>query len=387
MEEDDKVARASPAQGDSDEEEDMPDYRVLSALSSKHLTTAGMSTDASAPSIPKRGEKDFEPTGFGGQIKVLEQSRHALFTTISLPRAHSSKTLCTATWDPHFQRAFVHAQRGQSCTHMGVSQRRRLESGQNQTCLELFPEETIYLIERGALDCRWTQTPGAVPSADAFLSCIPISASQAFSHLMGQDGCTMARYQIYAYLKRLGYIVQRASLVDQLRATASQRGLLGISATDSFDTVFDTLRIVATDEPESPTKPVRDESLQPFFYAWRPASHFKRSHPPPPEFRICVLEADQHPMLNGHDFDTLFSHIPIPSSTGSQGDDKELAEVRAQNRRAYGKQRTARVPPATTRNPSRLRSLISRLTWILHILQTFISKWGISCVKVKQTLQ
>jgi len=427
MEEDDKVARASPAQGDSDEEEDMPDYRVLSALSSKHLTTAGMSTDASAPSIPKRGEKDFEPTGFGGQTKVLEQSRHALFTTISLPRAHSSKTLCTATWDPHFQRAFVHAQRGQSCTHMGVSQRRRLESGQNQTCLELFPEETIYLIERGALDCRWTQTPGAVPSADAFLSCIPISASQAFSHLMGQDGCTMARYQIYAYLKRLGYIVQRASLVDQLRAPdpsklsspkksvlvglllgwwrtctricfmiyqflrwcirklcTRQRGLLGISATDSFDTVFDTLRIVATDEPKSPTKPVRDESLQPFFYAWRPASHFKRTHPPPPEFRICVLEADQHPMLNGHDFDTLFSHIPIPSSTGSQGDDKELAKVRAQNRRAYGKQRTARVPPATTRNPSRLRSLISRLTWILHILQTFISKWGISCVKVKQ---
>ena len=101
---------------------------------------------------------------------------------------------------------------------MGVSQRRRVESGQNQTCLELFPEEAIYLIERGALDCRWTQTPGTVPSADAFLSCIPISVSQAFSHLMGQEGCTMARYQIYAYLKRLGYIVQRASLVDQLRA-------------------------------------------------------------------------------------------------------------------------------------------------------------------------
>ena len=106
-----------------------------------------------------------------------------------------------------------------------------------------------------------------------------------------------------------------------------QRGLLGISATDSFDTVFDTLRIVATDEPKSPTKLVQDESLQPFFYAWRPASHFKRTHPPPPEFRICVLETDQHPMLNGHDFDTLFSHIPIPSSTGSQGDDRELAEV------------------------------------------------------------
>lgn len=428
MEEDEKVARTAPVPGDSDDEEDMPDYRVLSVLSSKHLTAGGMSADAPAPSIPKRGEKDFEPTGFGGQTKVLEQSRHALFTTISLPRAHSSKTLCTATWDPHFQRAFVHVQRGQSCTHIGVSQRRLLETGKNQTCLELFPEETIYLIERGALDCRWTLTPGAVPSADAFPTCIPITISQAFSHLMGQDGCTIARYQIYAYLKRLGYIVQRASLVDELRASAPskllrqrkrvlvgfllgwwractriffmiyhflrycirklctrQRGLLGISTTDSFDTIFETLQIVATDEPKAPLKHVQDESLQPFFYAWRPASHFKRTHPPPPEFRICVLETHQHPMLNGRDFDTLFSHIPIPSPTDPQDDDKELAEIRAQNRRAYGKQRTARVAPATTRNPSRLRSLISRLTWILHVLQRFVSKWGIYCVKVKQT--
>lgn len=66
----------------------MPDYGVLSSLSKRHLS-AGLSADTPAPSIPKRGEKDFEPTGFGGQAKVLEKSREALFSTVSLPRAHS----------------------------------------------------------------------------------------------------------------------------------------------------------------------------------------------------------------------------------------------------------------------------------------------------------
>ncbi|WFD18860.1 hypothetical protein MCAP1_001072 [Malassezia caprae] len=63
MDEDDKVAQAKRPAGDSDEEEDMPDYSVLSALSKRHLS-AILPADAPAPSIPKRGEKDFEPTGF-----------------------------------------------------------------------------------------------------------------------------------------------------------------------------------------------------------------------------------------------------------------------------------------------------------------------------------
>lgn len=82
--------------GDSDDEEDMPDYSVLSALSKRHLS-AGLPTDVPAPSIPKRGEKDFEPTGFGGQAKVLDQSREALFSTVSLPRAHSRFVLTVLT--------------------------------------------------------------------------------------------------------------------------------------------------------------------------------------------------------------------------------------------------------------------------------------------------
>lgn len=92
------------------------------------------------------------------------------------------------------------------------------------TNLELFPEETVYLIERGALDCRWTRTPGQLPDSSDFSSCIPISVAQAYAQILGCDSCTLSRYQIYAYLKRLGYIVQRAALVDKIRASNARRG-------------------------------------------------------------------------------------------------------------------------------------------------------------------
>lgn len=55
---------------------------------------------SSAPSarsfIPKRGEKDFEPTAAGGsglQRHVLDRSRHAMLEALSAPRTISRSVL------------------------------------------------------------------------------------------------------------------------------------------------------------------------------------------------------------------------------------------------------------------------------------------------------
>ena len=50
--------------------------------------------------------------------------------------------------------------------------------------LELLPEETVYLIERGALDCRWSLAPGAVPSAEEHARGIPLSVQQAYTQVL-----------------------------------------------------------------------------------------------------------------------------------------------------------------------------------------------------------
>lgn len=249
-----------------------------------------------------------------------------------------------------------------------------------------------------------------------------------------------AHSKIYAYLKRLGYIVQRASEVDRLRASTSAslehkrilmqilfgwrkalssfakcliqairwclrsicgkpRGLLGISANDSYGklfylvfvelinvlgTIFEKLQIVSTSGFNScasslnPQNVLDNGSLKPFYYAWRPATHFKRTHPPPPEFRICVLETHKHPMLTVHDFDTLFSHVPLSCHGDIKHDDKELEQIRAQNRRAYGKQRVPRVRNKEPHSSVKFRFVLARLAWFQGILHNCAEKLGIS---------
>ena len=443
------MADDAARQDASDAEEDMPDYRVLAALAQRHKP------GAEAPVIPKRGEKDFEPTGFGGQSKALALSRDALFSAIRTERAHSSRSLSTATWDPVLRRAFVFVQRGQSCTHVGATQRRTLPDGRTATHLELFPEEAVYLIERGALDCRVNHTPGTIPSEDAHATCLPLSVAQAYAQLLGHDGATLARYQIYAYLKRLGYIVQRADLVDQVRAQAADkaasaappaawsrypralagaaravvaavvravarllawavarlryvvrlvagrtrrgRGLLRVDPGASHDAVFAALQIVPTAAPGGAALArarAKAPHLAPFFYAWRPATHFKRTQPPPPEFRICVLETDRYPMLHLHDFEVLFSHVPVPArgpgeapDAGASAEEQELQAIREQNRRAYGKPRRAPgarpKPGARAPDGAAPTTLVARLAWAVRVLAAWLRRVGVRCGVVR----
>lgn len=87
---------AAAAAGGEDEEdsgdEAAPDYRLIASLARKNGAGGGAvdpssGAAASAPlSIPKRGEKDFEPTGFVAQSAALEASRTAMFEVISTER-------------------------------------------------------------------------------------------------------------------------------------------------------------------------------------------------------------------------------------------------------------------------------------------------------------
>ncbi|PKI83179.1 Sen54p [Malassezia vespertilionis] len=388
-------ANAPHPESEEEEEEDMPDYRVLASIAQKYKT----GSLAEAPIIPKRGEKDFEPTGFGGQSKVLAQSRDALFHALSARHAHSSKTLSTATWDPVFMRAFVHTQRGQSCSSMGSTVRRAV--GDNVVgCLELYPEEAVYLVERGALDCRFTATPGVVPDEARFAACIPVSVEQAYAQMLGNDGASPARYQIYAYLKRLGYIVQRATLVDGLRASFAQNPATLPARARSLRAKFCALLVYVLGYLAVPLRYMlrilrirmrmraAPRGLLGISAHDTYATQFKRTRPPPPEFRICVVETNEHPMLSLCDFDVLFSHIPLsvaapgaPTTVAATEEEREMLSIREQNRKAYGKQKQASVRHGRTRPPgvhtTTFGKLVSRFAWLVRLLVAALRRWGI----------
>lgn len=474
VEEDNEGANAAGASGNvsDDSEDEVADFRMLlpQLLADKNAKTSGHG----AASIPKRGEKDFEPTGFKGQERKLEESRRAMEMVISQQRRTGSKVLSRATWYPHLNRAVVESHQGTTIASLGVTTRapvvvasaEEITPGtldvlgpNNQVGvwkagvfypryhaqLELFPEEVLYLIERGTLDCR---TPIQLADSDEKVH-MPLSLQHAFSLMLGRDGCTRERYQTYSYLKRLGYYVQRAQTADDLRKKAAEaakkraeqeadyeiatpsgsasgtarpagiiadpkrplrlvtiwdllmyvprriaqlvasgfarllaflqsrlparrtpqqsttsvglqpgRGLLGIGGKqwDNYDDVYSALRIIPSGHGSGrhnvaapPASP-----FTPFFYAWRPATQFKKTDPPLPEYRIAVVSARETSLPKLHEFTEMFEAVPMPIVPAADGEEeseeqKRAAEQKKRNDESYGRGFAAKKKMADVR--------------------------------------
>ncbi|KAK4703574.1 tRNA-splicing endonuclease subunit Sen54, partial [Phenoliferia sp. Uapishka_3] len=199
------------------------------------------------PFIPKRGEKDFEPIPPSDfptstneallsqhQINTLAQSRSALFTALaSGSRHHSSRASNSFTWRPEVDggRASLDGAStyGVHFSTVGSfnAQRRRLE---------LLPEEALYLAERGTIEL-WTETVGE----GGELLRVPMSVQQAWAAIIGHDELTLERFNVYAQLKRLGYVLVRSrtpqpTVIRPVKTTVAPR-----TAAQLFRLPFETL--------------------------------------------------------------------------------------------------------------------------------------------------
>ncbi|KAK0565653.1 tRNA-splicing endonuclease subunit sen54 [Tilletia horrida] len=246
---------------DEDEEDDdaAPDYRLLNKfLGNSNAAASGSAAARARPAfdtasiksasvLPKRGEKDFEPTGFRGQRNALEDSRNAMFSAVGAER-RPNKSLSVATWDPILQRAILHSSRGILFQTMGLTNRlpqhhlppAKIDANgvhwpRLVSRTELTPEETLFLIERGVLECRlrvrtqgadqkeqrngeYQLQDGAQGEEDPVLD-----LQRAYALLLGVDGCSKEVYGVYSYLRRLGYVVHRAKDMDLVRLRAAEK--------------------------------------------------------------------------------------------------------------------------------------------------------------------
>ena len=115
---------------------------------------------------------------------------------------------------------------------MGHSTPRPLphDPSKSQKRLELLPEEAIYLVERGTLFCSKAIdiVPDETSNELEDIQGAPMSVQQAYSEMIGTEGLTLEKYQVsrywcspstvsicgrqvFAYLKRLGYVVTRTN--------------------------------------------------------------------------------------------------------------------------------------------------------------------------------
>ncbi|KAL9613889.1 MAG: hypothetical protein Q9167_001566, partial [Letrouitia subvulpina] len=130
----------SPTALDDDDDDRPLDFRFLSFSSS-------------SPSLPRRGEKDFEHHGTASQLSTLEVSRAAMHEALSVGRSHGAKAALVG--HARFKKpqregeevgleVVVKEPRGPHLRTMGRTDR--------WGRVGLLPEEVVYLVERGTME-------------------------------------------------------------------------------------------------------------------------------------------------------------------------------------------------------------------------------------------
>ncbi|KAJ7188029.1 tRNA-splicing endonuclease subunit sen54 N-term-domain-containing protein [Mycena filopes] len=321
---------------------------------------------AARPVIPRRGEKEFEPQPGGGsglQLHVLDRSRNAMFEALKATRTISSKAVSYAMWHPEIARAHVIVGRGTLFTSMGHSVPRPVvdASGsiKTQKRVELLPEEALYLIERGTVFC-WKESSLELTGVDGLEEVLGplISVQQAFSEMIGAEDLTLERYQVYAYLKRLGYVVTRAtapnslypmpppfdlsplhqktvSILNRIRSIFPSwisrilRLLRGgfdwwkpfqmsrwFLRDKNYGAIFRGLRFIPAGHgvPLLPTKadfpPAKASPYHIFFNVHKPGTAYRKTAPDLPDYQIVVINARTTPMPSLRELTDLFDISP-----------------------------------------------------------------------------
>ncbi|CDF33586.1 unnamed protein product [Chondrus crispus] len=146
--------------------------------------------------LPRRGKKDsilLPQQLTESQSALVEQRRAALRKATAAPRVARTKTLATADWDPEICMARVTAARGNAMQSMGV-----YKDGKQM----LYPEEALFLVDRGGLDLC--------------VGGLPCSVQRAWGIAMGAiNSLSFEEYLAFAYLRRAGYVIRRVGLDEE----------------------------------------------------------------------------------------------------------------------------------------------------------------------------
>ncbi|KAL9127523.1 MAG: hypothetical protein Q9217_003611 [Psora testacea] len=327
----DAVKRTNVDTENTDISDETQDFRFLSSLS-QHTSDH--------PTLPRRGEKDFERHGTRLQEDVLSASRQAMHAALSYPRLHKPQSL-TGSFNHCDGSCIIQEPRGPNLQNMG--------KGDSEGCLHLLPEEALYLVERGTLNLQWQ---------DEELDGVPLSLQAAYAQLIGTEGLTLERYNVYAGLKRSGYIIQRAptwypedhdKIIMPLHPTPPPiptsiynrlHALLfpAMPPTDppplgplvqpglyrSYAPIYRRLALIPfhdpTVPPSPPSAPPCHPLIRPTYHVWKPTLSFRKTAPPPPDYRVCVLNARTDPFPVLDQLDDLMRCMPYePPPAWSEG--------------------------------------------------------------------
>ncbi|KAK9450485.1 tRNA-splicing endonuclease subunit sen54 N-term-domain-containing protein [Limtongia smithiae] len=304
---------------------------------------AAMSTPGKKKSLPKRGEKEYAPEESSAEGTSLDESRAAMYAALAGERKHGEKVHVSALWHSHTGTAKVLSARGPHFRTLGKADHRGV--------VWLRSEETLYLLERGSMSLYTARGDAQLSLEACYAACM--------AAMGGHE-----RYLVYAYLKRLGFIVMRVedtptsdamsmagygpSVLSRLwngiaarwarfvtlfsRAIPSFGPLLAPGIWHSYTSVYRALQIipfyghipspgystalassssVTTLQPSLDTDP---NELRVIFNVWKPRATFKKSAPGEPDFRAVVINARKQNVPTLAQLSALFDTLPVANA-------------------------------------------------------------------------
>ncbi|GIZ41617.1 hypothetical protein CKM354_000491600 [Cercospora kikuchii] len=332
----DAIPRGAGLSGeDIDLSDETQDFRFLSSISTG---------DAK---IPKRGEKDFEPHATALQTNILAASRQAMHNALAFERTHQPKGHTIATYHPETNMCYAINPKGPLFIKMGrVLPAHEDPLGDDElrgVRVWMWPEEALYLLERGTMDIRW---PKAENDDDDDEFGLPMSVQAGYAMFLGDEeshegALTFERFSVYTGLKRAGYTVLRApswkltgppigsesyppspkrtwqtGLRDSIAGLAYifaqspeaalkhqhnrqvEGPLVSNDLYRDYHTIYRRLALInfhdptTSQVPETPHNAATDPNFRITYHVWKPGSaHFKKSNPIDPDFRIAVVNA------------------------------------------------------------------------------------------------
>lgn len=290
---------------------------------------------SSSGTLPKRGEKDFEPDGTGMQQNALAESRNAMYTALDGERKHSAKNQIAATWYAEVGKARVQVARGAHFASIGKAD--------STGTIWLYPEEALYLVERGSME-MWYPQGLPMPLQAVYAACISSRGD-------------VERYQVYSYLKKLGFIVQRhedfsneinesnngewnlpqrswfSSLGLNLAIRFGRQDPLLKRFYRSFESAYKDLEIVphhispkTQKEADKRNQSNKPGSIMPVFSVWKPTVGFRKASPGPPDYHVAIVNARDQPMPGFNDVTALLDRMPVDEANATRTQTQRLKE-------------------------------------------------------------
>ncbi|KAK7419169.1 tRNA-splicing endonuclease subunit sen54 [Neonectria punicea] len=358
------ATNAQDVQATEDADEDSPDYKLFLSMFDK----AGVSSKAI-----RKGEKDFESHGTRAQDNLLEASRTVMDNVLSYTRIHREEVWTRGwcfpdwwedlEWAGEYKELFLRDrvvvmehERGNWQKDIGRALPAKLDRAAAGR-LWLLPEEAVYLVERGTVDLWWPnrQLEELFPKADAsseakldlgpddYDAGLPLSLEAAYSLFIGYDGergkISLPKYHVFANLKRAGFHVLRAPPDSQSTpatpATPPTKtvwqwlfSFLGQDARSrqqpfgplvqpglyrAYRPIYQQLAILPRHKPLPTPTEVHppEEPFQIFYHVWKTGGvPFSKKSPPPPDFRVAVVDAGDSCLPSLQQIEALLESTP-----------------------------------------------------------------------------